>query len=33
MLPLTSADPARLSLPGYPDTGVPDLTGLQTPIH
>ena len=33
MLPLTSADPAWLSLPGYPDTGVPDLTGLQTPIH
>jgi hypothetical protein len=32
MLQVTPADPAWSSLPGYPNTGVPDLTGLQTPI-
>jgi hypothetical protein len=32
MLPIDSSDPQWLSLPGYPATGVPDLTGLQTPI-
>jgi len=32
MLQVTSSDPAWYSLPGYPATSVPDLTGLQTPI-
>jgi hypothetical protein len=32
MRPVTPADPEWLSLPGYPTTGVPDLTGLQTSI-
>ena len=29
---VTTDDPEWSSLPGYPDTGVPDLTGLQTSI-
>lgn len=33
MLPVTSSDPEWSSLPGYPSTSVPDLTGLQTPIN
>jgi len=32
MLPVTPADSEWSSLPGYPTTGVPDLTALQTPI-
>jgi hypothetical protein len=32
MLPITSADAEWSSLPGYPTTGVPDLTGLQASI-
>jgi hypothetical protein len=32
MLQVTPQDPQWRSLPGYPDTGVKDLTGLQTPI-
>ncbi len=32
MLPLDASDPQWLALPGYPTTGVPDLTGLQTDI-
>jgi hypothetical protein len=32
MRPATPDDPIWSSLPGYPDTGVCDLTGLQTPI-
>lgn len=32
MLPVTPADSAWSSLPGYPSTGIPDLTELQTPI-
>lgn len=32
MLQVTPADPEWSSLPGYPNTGVPDLTGLQTSI-
>ena len=32
MLPVTASDPQWLALPGYPTTGVPDLTGLQTNI-
>jgi hypothetical protein len=32
MRPVTEADPQWLSLPGYPDTGIPDLDGLLTPI-
>jgi len=32
MRPVTPADSEWSSLPGYPGTGVPDLTGLQTPI-
>lgn len=32
MLPITSSDAAWYSLPGYPETGVDDLTGLQTTI-
>lgn len=32
MVPVTPADPQWTSLPGYPDTGIPDLTGLQTKI-
>jgi len=33
MRPVTPDDPQWSSLPGYPDTGVCDLTGLQTPIR
>ena len=33
MLPVTQDDPEWSSLPGYPDTGIPSLTGLQTPIR
>lgn len=33
MLPVTPADPQWSSLPGYPDTGIPDLAGLQTPVE
>ena len=29
---VTEDDPQWLSLPGYPDTGIEDLTGLQAPI-
>jgi hypothetical protein len=29
---VTPDDPEWSSLPGYPDTGIPDLTGLQTPV-
>lgn len=32
MLQVTPDDPEWLALPGYPDTGVPDLTALQTPV-
>jgi hypothetical protein len=32
MHPITPADPEWSSLPGYPTTGVSDLTGLQTTI-
>ena len=32
MLAVTPKDPEWRSLPGYPRTGVPDLTGLQTQI-
>lgn len=32
MLPIGPSNPEWLSLPGYPTTGVPDLTGLQTTI-
>ncbi len=32
MRAVTPDDPEWSSLPGYPDTGIPDLTGLQTPI-
>jgi hypothetical protein len=32
MRPVTPDDPAWSSLPGYPDTGICDLDGLQTPI-
>ena len=32
MRPVTPDDPIWSSLPGYPDTGIPDLTGLQTPV-
>jgi hypothetical protein len=32
MLPVMPNDPEWRSLPGYPTTGVPDLTGLQTQI-
>jgi hypothetical protein len=30
---ITEDDPQWLSLPGYPDTGVPDLDGLQTGVE
>ena len=33
MLPVTQDDPQWSSLPGYPDTGIPDLVGLQTTIE
>jgi hypothetical protein len=33
MLPVTQDDPEWSSLPGYPETGIPDLTGLQTKIR
>jgi len=29
----TPADPTWSSLPGYPDTGIPDLVGLHMPIE
>ena len=29
----TEEDPRWLSLPGYPDAGIPDLVGLQVPIE
>jgi hypothetical protein len=29
---VTPSDPQWSLLPGYPDTGISDLTGLQTPI-
>ena len=32
MRPVTEDDPQWLSLPGYPDTGIPDLEELQTEI-
>jgi hypothetical protein len=32
MLPVTPDDPEWLSLPGYPETGIPDLKGLDTEI-
>lgn len=32
MRQVAEADPQWLSLPGYPDTGIPDLAGLQVPI-
>jgi hypothetical protein len=32
MRPVTPDDPQWSSLPGYPDTGVGDLDGLQTPV-
>ena len=32
MRAVTPGDPEWSSLPGYPDTGIPDLPGLQTPI-
>jgi|SRR6185312_10632757 len=32
MMPIDSSMPEWNSLPGYPDTSVPDLTGLQIPI-
>lgn len=32
MLQVKPTDPEWRSLPGYPDTGIADLTGLQTPI-
>ena len=32
MRPVTRDDPIWSSLPGYPDTGIPDLTGLHTPV-
>lgn len=33
MMEATPRDPEWRALPGYPDTGVPDLTGLSTPIR
>ena len=33
MRPVTPNDPQWSSLPGYPDTGIGDLAGLQTPIE
>jgi hypothetical protein len=32
MRPVTPDDPQWTSLPGYPETGIPDLVGLRTPI-
>ncbi len=32
MRSVTPDDPQWRSLPGYADTGIPELTGLQTPI-
>jgi hypothetical protein len=32
MMPIDPSMPQWRALPGYPDTGVPDLTGLLTPI-
>jgi len=32
MMPVDPSMPEWNALPGYPDTGVPDLTGLLTPI-
>ena len=32
MRAVTPGDPAWSSLPGYPDTGIPDLKGLHMPI-
>jgi hypothetical protein len=32
MMPIDPSMPEWNALPGYPDTGVPDLTGLLTPI-
>ena len=32
MMPIDPSMPEWSALPGYPDTGVPDLTGLLTPI-
>jgi hypothetical protein len=32
MLPVTPDDPEWNALPGYPEWGVPKLTGLDTPI-
>lgn len=32
MRPVTRDDPIWWSLPGYPDTGIADLSGLQTPV-
>jgi len=33
MRAVTPADPTWSSLPGYPDTGIPDLVGLHMPIE
>ena len=33
MLPVTPYDPEWASLPGYPETGIPELTGLNTEIR
>jgi hypothetical protein len=33
MLPVTPDDPEWHALPGYPETGIPDLTGLDTEIR
>jgi hypothetical protein len=33
MLPVTPDDPEWSSLPGYPETGIPDLDGLDTKIR